>query len=365
MKLSINKNELQTALGVVAKGATTRSTLPILSGILLKAYEDTLTLEATNMELSVRCSLPALIEEEGSTVIPSKLITDVIKSLPDSAVHIETKEDTEEAKVLCDTSSFSIKTLNAEDFPGFPEVNGEDRITIPFATFSHMVRRVARIVSRDESRAILTGVLIEAGNNILRMVATDSYRLAVTDTDFEGIVDFNAVIAGSFLSELASLPEGNETIDLALAENQIIATYGNTTFVNRRIEGNFPRYNQLIPDTHETRAVYDTKQLMEAVKRTSVLSNKTAPVKFDLNGASQTTQISTASKDIGAASETIVSSMEGGDAVIAFNFGYVIDGLSSVETDKVYLELQGSQRPGIFKSEETERFLYLIMPVRL
>lgn len=364
MKFSINRSELQSAIGVVAKGAATRSTLPILSGILFRAYGNELTLEATNLDLSIRCTIPAFIETEGETVIPSKLIGDVVKSLPEAAVFIETDDDS--ATVLCDTASFSLKTLDAHDFPAFPEVAKEASIAVPFHTFSHMVKRVARVVSRDESRAILTGVLIEAQNGMLRMVATDSYRLAVTDTDFAGGgEDFRAVIAGTFLSDLASLPETEETIDLALSENQIVATYNGTTFVNRRIEGNYPRYEKLIPDSYQTRAQFNTKQLTEAVKRVSILSNRTAPVKFDLNGASNTTQISTASQDVGAARETLGCEVEGEDTEIAFNFSYVLDGLASIETDAVYLELQGSMRPGIFKSEEQERYLYLIMPVRL
>ena len=364
MKFSINQMELQSALNVVSKGAATRSTLPILSGILLKAYEDSLTLEATDLDLSIRCTIPAMVEEEGETVIPSRLLSDVVKSLPDEAIHIETSD--ESATILCDTSSFSLKTLDAQDFPGFPEVKASSSIAIPFQTFSNMVKRVARVVSRDESRAILTGVLVEAAQGTLKMVATDSYRLAITDSDFEGAPDgFTAVIAGSFLMDLASLPSEGDHIDISLAENQIIVKYQNITFVNRKIEGNYPNYQQLLPDSYATRAQFNTKQLAEAVKRTSLLSNRTSPVKFDLNNASQTTQLSTASQDIGAATETIGSQIEGEDTQIAFNFAYVIDGLSSVETENVYLELQGSMKPGIFKSDAEERFMYLIMPVRL
>jgi DNA polymerase-3 subunit beta len=364
VKFSINQSELQSALNIVAKGAATRSTLPILSGILIRAYEDTLTLEATNLDLSIRCSVPAMIEEEGETVIPSRLLVDVVKSLPDMAIHIETTDDA--ATILCETSSFSLKTLSAQDFPGFPEVHADSSLSIPFDTFCHMVKRVAKVVSRDESRAILTGVLVEAVEGTLKMVATDSYRLAVTDTDFEGPLEgFSAVIAGMFLMDLASLPVEDDKIELALAENQIMVKYGKTTFVNRRIEGNYPNYKQLIPDGYVTRAAYSTKQLFDAVKRTSLLSNKTAPVKFDLNAASQTTQLSTASQDIGAASETIASQIEGEDVEIAFNFAYVLDGLASVETDTVFIELQSSMKPGIFKSDDAERFMYLIMPVRL
>ncbi len=364
MKFSINQSELQGALGVVAKGAATRSTLPILSGILLKAYDDSLTLESTNLDLSIQCSVAALIEEEGEAVIPSKLLNEVVKSLPDAAVHFSFSEDS--VDIICDTASFSLKTLPAQDFPGFPSIQKELSVNIPFVTFSHMVKRVAHVVSKDESRAILTGVLIDVSHDTLKMVATDSYRLAVTETNFEySGEDFNAVIAGSFLMDVASLTDLDDTLEISTANNQIIIKYQNMTFVNRKIEGNYPHYNQLIPDSYEVRACYDTKQLIAAVKRTSLLSNKTSPVKFDLNKESQTTQISTASQDVGTACETIKSDMEGSDAEIAFNFSYTLDGLSSVETDQVYLEMQSSMKPGIFKSDAQERYLYLIMPVRL
>lgn len=289
---------------------------------------------------------------------------DVVKSLPNVAIHIETGEDA--ATILCDTASFSLKTLSPEEWPGFPTVHADTSLTVPFETFSHMVRRVAKVVSRDESRAILTGVMMEAADGTLKMVATDSYRLAITETEFEGPIEgFKAVISGSFLMDLASLPVEDDHIEIGLSENQIMVKYGSTSFINRRIEGNYPNYNQLLPASFETRAEYATKPLIDAVKRTSLLSNKTAPVKFDLNNGSQTTQISTASQDIGAASETIASKIEGEDVEIAFNFAYVLDGLSSVENGTVSLELQGSMKPGIFKADAQERFLYLIMPVRM
>lgn len=364
MKFNINKEDFQSTLEIVAKGAAVRSTLPILSGIHCITEGDMLTLEATNLDLSIKRSIPAFIEEEGEAVIPSKLLTDVVKSLPEAAVHVETT--TETASIMCESSSFSLKTLDPQDFPGFPEVEQTLAISIPFSTFSHMVKRVARVVSRDESRAILTGVLLEVHDGMLRMVATDSYRLAVTDIDFTTpSEDFTAVISGSFMSDLAGLSDTGESLTLALAENQIVVTYDGTTFINRRIEGNYPRYSQLIPETYETCAIFDTKMLIEAVKRTSLLSNKTAPVRFDVNKASQTVQISTASQDVGEAHETLGAKIQGEDEEIAFNFGYVIDGLSSIETESVQLELQGSMKPGILRATEQENFLYLIMPVRL
>ena len=359
MKFSINQSELQNALSVVLKGIATRSTLPILSGIYLDAHDDTLTLQATDLELSIQYSVSALIEETGKAVVPGKLFSDIVKNLPDAAVHVEAEDDS--AVITCDTASFSIKTLDAEDFPGFPHVDVQQEIAIPFAQFASMVKRVARTVSKDESRAILTGVLITLEDSMLKMVATDSYRLAITETQLEDSAaeEFQAVISGSFLQEIASLPRSDENLKLALAENQIVVTYHDTVFINRRLEGNFPNYRQLLPDSYVTRVSMDVGHLIAGVKRTSLLGQTSSPVRFDINIASQTAQ------HVGSAQETLSCEGEGEDVEIAFNYAYVLDGLSSVNTDNVYLEVQSSLKPGIFKSAEGENFLYLVMPVRI
>lgn len=365
MKLSINKTELQNALSVVLKGASSRSTLPILSGVLLEASGDTLTLQTTDLELSIQYTVAALIEEEGRAVVPAKLLSDIVKNLSDAAVHLIADE--ESADLACDGASFSIKALNPDDFPGFPHVDVTQRIEVPFSRFSSMVRRVARVVSRDESRAILMGVLVTLEAGTLRMVATDSYRLAVTEAEVPDSAadDFEAVITGSFLQEIAALPKSDEPVSLALAENQIVVTYRDTVFVNRRIEGNFPNYKQLLPDSHTLRATIDVDRLVAAVKRVSLLGQTAAPVRFDVNVASQTIQLSSAAQDVGSAQETIPCSCEGEDVEIALNSSYVTEGLSAVETDKVNMDIISSMRPGTFTADGDEKYLYLVMPVRI
>lgn len=365
MKFSINQSELQNALAVVLKGIATRSTLPILSGIYLDAHDDTLTLQATDLELSIQYSVSALIEETGKAVVPGKLFSEIVKNLPDAAVHVEAEDDS--AVITCDTASFSIKTLDAEDFPGFPHVDVQQEIAIPFSQFASMVKRVARVVSKDESRAILTGVLITLEEGMLKMVATDSYRLAITETRLQeaDAEEFQAVISGSFLQEISSMQRTDDDLKLALAENQIVVTYHDTVFINRRLEGNFPNYRQLLPDSYVTRVSMDVGHLVAGVKRTSLLGQTSSPVRFDINIASQTAQLSAVAQDVGSAQETLSCSGEGEDVEIAFNYAYVLDGLSSVNTDNVYLEVQSSLKPGIFKADEPENFLYLVMPVRI
>lgn len=365
MRFSINKSELQNAISVVGKGVSTRSTLPVLSGILIDARGDRIVMQATDLELSIQYSAAALVEEEGRAVVPGKLFSEIVKSLSDAAVHVEGTE--EQVLITCDTSSFSIKSLNPDDFPGFPEVAVQQRIEVPFSTFTSMVKRVSRVVSKDESRAILTGVLITLEESRLRMVATDSYRLAVTEAPLEGAEaeDFQAVISGSFLTEIASLPKTESPVSIALAENQILVTCDDTLFINRRIEGKFPNYKQLIPESYDTRAELDVSHLAASVKRASLLGSSTSPVRLNLNAASQTMQITAASQDVGSAQETVACTVEGQDVEIAFNHAYVLEGLSAIAGDTVTLELKSPMKPGIFRAAPPENYLYLVMPVRI
>lgn len=366
MRFSINQSELQNALTIVAKGISARSTLPILSGILIEAKADAITLQATDLELSIQYSAAALVEEPGKIVVPGKLFTDIVKSLTDAAVHVEGTD--EQAIITCDTSSFSIKVMSAEDFPGFPQVSIEERIEIPHPQFSSMVKRVARVVSKDESRAILTGVLITCAEGQLRMVATDSYRLAIVDAALpksDGDADFEAVISGTFLTDIASLPKTESPVTLALAENQIVVTCDNTVFINRRIEGTYPNYKQLLPDAHSTRAVIETDRLAASVRRAALLGSASSPVRIDLNADTGTAHVSAMSQDVGSAQETIKCEVEGEPIEIAFNYMYVLDGLSSMGSDTVALEVQSPMKPGIFRATEGDDFLYLVMPVRI
>ena len=210
------KRKREGSLAIVIKGVSTRSTLPVLSGILLEATGDSLVLQATDLELSIQYSTAALVEEEGKAVVPGKLFSDIVKNLPDAAVHVEADE--ENALITCDSSSFSIKALNYEDFPGFPHVEASQRIEVPFTKFAAMVKKVARAVSKDESRAILTGALVTLEENHFKMVATDSYRLALAEVELSDSAadEFEAVISGSFLQDIASLPKTESNVQIAL-----------------------------------------------------------------------------------------------------------------------------------------------------
>ena len=199
------------------------------------------------------------------------------------------------------------------------------------------------------------------------MVATDSYRLAVSETELDNPCpeEFEAVIAGSFLQDIASLPQSSDPITLALNDNQIVVTYRDTTFINRRIEGTFPNYKQLIAEGHTTRATLSTHALTDAVRRVSLLSNKVSPVQVRVDADSGVVTLLTNSQDIGNAQENLICEVDGESVDIAFNFSFMLDGLNSIDTDAVHLDLFGPMKPGILRAAEGENFLYLIMPVRV
>lgn len=363
MKFSINQSELLNALTVVQKGISQRSTLPILAGVYVETRGDEVSFQTTDLEMSVQYTAAALVEVAGAAVLPGKLFIDIVKNLPDAAVHIEATDDG--AVISCESSSFSIRCLNAADFPGFPEILPEQQISVPFEAFSTMARKVCRVVSKDESRMILTGVLIAVEEGVLRLVATDSYRLAVTEHPLENAqADFSAVLAGGFVSDLAGLPKTGEDISFALAENQIIVSYADTVFVNRRIEGKYPNYKQLIPASYETRCLIGRSALSSAVKRASLLDSSGSQVKFSINAASQTVQLNT-TQEVGSTQEIVRAQVEGEDVEIGFNSFYVIEGLTAMESSEVSFELQGSLKPGILKGSGDENYLYLVMPVRI
>lgn len=365
MKLSIARSELLEALNIVSKGMSSRSTLPILSGVLLNAVEGFLSLQSTDLEVSVKHACPALIEDEGQTVVPGKLLGDIVRSLPEAAVTLETDGDV--VVVRCLQSSFTVRTLNPNDFPKFPEIAVEKSVSLPASVMSSMVKRVSKAVSRDETRAVLTGVLLVIEGAQLRMVATDSYRLAVAEAliDQPAAEDIEVVIPGRALEEAIRLASSTDKVVLGMSSNQIVFEFGETIFVTRRIEGSFPNYKQLIPKEAATSVIVATDELAAAVKRVSLLALHNTPLRVSVQSEDQTLSLSATTQDVGDASEDLMSKVDGQDVEIAFNHTFLTDGLASINTETVKLEILSPLKPGLLRSVGEEEFLYLLMPVRL
>jgi len=364
MKFSVARSELLDALSVVGKGMSARSTLPILSGVLVSASGGEIQLQATDLEVSVRRSCAALIEGDGQAVVPGKLLTEIVRSLPEAAVTLETEGET--AHIRCQHASFTVKTLNAKDFPKFPEVVVDKTVSLPSNVMASAVRRVSRSVSRDETRATLTGVLVLVDGPSLKMVATDSYRLAMSEVLLEdgGTESVDVVVPGKALDEVTRLASDNQPVTVGLSENQILFEFGQTTFVTRRIEGKFPDYKQIIPKDSSTTADISAEELSAAVKRVSLMALHNSPIKLSVNVADQTLSLSAATQDVGDASEDLMVKAEGNDVTIAFNHSFLMDGLSSADSETIRIEIKDAEKPGLIKSVEDQGFLYVLMPVR-
>ena len=364
MKVSINQTTLSETLSIVQKGVSPRTTLPILAGIFIETQGDQVVFQSTDLELSIKCAVPALVEEQGRAVIPGKILTDIVKSLPDAAVHMQI--DDSGAVIACDQSSFSVRCMDPVDFPLFPSLQEDQSVSLPFEDFARMAKKVFRMVSKDETRAILTGVLLEVVGATMKMVATDSYRLAVAEAACPVVEnDFSAVLAGSFIADLANLPRTGEDIRIGLADNQVIVSYGGTTFVNRRIEGNYPNYRQLLPASCTTICTVDRQALLAGVKRASLLGKSGSRVRFSVDSVTHTIQLSSTTQEVGSTQETVRCQVEGPDIEIGFNSYYVSEGLSAMDSSEVTFELQAPVKPGIFRGTGDENYLYLIMPVKM
>ena len=367
MKFRISKDDLLNAINTVSKGMSSRSTLPILSGILLETTDQgKLVFQTTDLEISIKHATSANIEEPGRCVIPGKLLADIVKSLPDASIEVSTQD--EQAHITCLDSSFTLSALNPADFPYFPQVNPSTTIVLPPAELADAVRCVGKAVSRDESRIILTGIFFAVKDGIVTLAATDSYRLAVAEIPVPNsdVNDFSAIIPGKTFDEVCRLALSSDSVSVGFSENQVLITFGETIFVSRKIEGTYPNYKQLIPDSCVTSVKIDVAAFNAALKRVAVIASANPAVKFEIDVENGQMGLSSISNDQDLAQETIDVEAEGESGTIAFNYHYIFGCLNALSKEKeITLELKSYSQAGIFKSYDKINYLYLVMPVRI
>jgi DNA polymerase-3 subunit beta len=367
VKLQASASELLTQLQTVARVASTRSAVQALSGVQVVAENGSVELRATDMEVGLRVPLQAEVQREGIAVLPARLTVDVVRALPADQVTLELRAAQQDVELLSGSAQFHIRTLRGEDFPPFPEATGDAVVTVPAAAFVATVNKVQRSASRDETRPILTGILVSAGESELRMVATDSYRLSVKETPLEAPLDgaFEANVPARALSELARIAQqaDADTLRATRQANQIVFEVGGMTLSSRLIEGQFPNYRQLLPDTYEHELRLDTKEVGDVVRRISLLAQKNAPLR--LRFAEGELTVSAQTPDVGEARETVPVPFAGEPFEIGFNPEFLRDGIESVEGEDLLLKLISPLRPGLIEAGDGSGFLYLIMPIRL
>lgn len=344
--------------------ASARATLPVLGGVRIVASKEGVEFAATDLEMFASVAGDFSVEEEGSVVVPGRLLGDILRSLPEGRVSIVGTGP--EVRIESGSAEFALSAFPVSDFPEMPQVSVEEVTRTPGAELAKALRQVVRAVGTDEARPVLTGVLWVAEDGLLRLVATDSYRLAIREVAIkEGPTEGRAVVPGRALAEfgrhLAGVGDGQAEIRLGESQAQFGA--GRTTLVTRLIEGEFPNYRQLIPEGYQSRLTVNRDALRETVERVGLIAQANTPIKLHLGSELKVTAVESG---VGEASEVVSEAdYSGEEMVIAFNPRFLGDGLEGAETERVVLEVADPAKPGLVKGEDREDYVYLVMPVRL
>jgi DNA polymerase III subunit beta len=363
LKITCSRDELIRQLAIVSRAASTRTAVQVLAGLLLRSEGGKLDLAATDMEISLRTSLEAEVATEGAVVVPGKLLVDLARLLSGEEVSIEHRQGEGVVEIVSGSAVYRIHTYNAEDFPRLPDPTGTAMIPIDAEALLETAAKVSRAASRDESRPVLTGILVRFEGESLVMAATDSYRLAVKETSMsEPGPELDAIVPARALVELSRVAQGAAELQLGLQENQVLFGSDGVLLTTRRIEGQFPNYRQLLPETFESEVTLPRDELLEVVRRVSVMAQRNAPLR--LRFAEGELTVSAQTQDVGEGRETMPAPFSGEPIDIGFNPEFLRDGIESVEGDELRLKLISPLRPAVLQGAG-EDFSYLIMPIRL
>ena len=281
LKITCARDELAQKVAVVTRAVSTRASVQILAGVLLRAEAGRLTLAATDMDLSLRSSLDAEVEADGDVVVPGRLLVDLTRLLPEDDVVLEHRADEGVVQITCGPASYRLHTYNAEDFPRLPPTDAAGMFAVSGGAVLETVARVGRAASRDESRPVLTGILVRFEDGKLVMTATDSYRLAVKETPISADVPpLEAIVPARALAELARIAHADDDLSLGVHENQVVFGTGDAWLTTRRIDGQFPDYRQLLPESFESDVRIRRAELLDVVRRTAVMAQRNAPLRL-------------------------------------------------------------------------------------
>jgi DNA polymerase-3 subunit beta len=363
LRITVPKDELVSALGVVSRAVSTRTSVQILSGILVEAQGSELRLAATDMELSLRATASAQIEGDGAIVLPGKTFADIARLLPAGEVSIEHKPAESVVHVTAGSASYTLHTYNPEDFPRLQELETVQTFAVDRESLLETIHRVARAASRDESRPVLTGILVSFTGGKLVMAATDSYRLAVKETELDDTVpELEAIVPSRALQELARIAGSGDNVEVGVHENQVVFATDGVWMTTRRIDGQFPNYRQLLPEQFEHELTLPRLELLEVVRRASVMIQRATPLQ--LRFAEGELTVIARTQDVGESQESMPVAFSGETLEIGFNADFLRDGLESMDGDDVRLKLISPLRPAVIQGEGDD-FTYLVMPIRL
>jgi DNA polymerase III subunit beta len=363
IKITCSRDELSQKLALVARAVSSRASVQILAGVLLRAGGGRLHIAATDMELSLRSSLDAQVDGDGAVVVPGRLLVDLVRLLPAQEVAIEHRSDEGVVHVTSGSSSASLHTYAAEDFPRLPDLDTVGTFTINRDSLLGTIARVSRSASRDESRPVLTGILVRFEGNRLVMAATDSYRLSVKETSLDAeLPELEAIIPARALAELGRVAQGSDSLEIGVHENQVAFVAGDVWLTSRRIDGQFPNYKQLLPETFEHEVTLPRNEVLDIVRRVGVVVQRTSPIQLRFREGELTVFART--QDVGEAKESLPVQFSGEPMEIGFNAEFLREGIESIAADELRLKLISPLRPAVIDGG-TDDPTYLIMPIRL
>jgi len=374
MRAVCNTETFSRKLQLVSRGVSARSTIQLLGGILLEAEGEALKLSATDMEISIQTSSPAEVEGEGRVVIPARIFNDIVRSLPGGQFTLEHDGSEGTVRLAAGENEYRIRTYAADDYPQLPALPEEGTFRMPGESLVETVEKVSRSYSRDETRPVLTGILISFEDARVRMVTTDSYRLSIKETElattpFEGSRE--AIIPARAMQEVSRIFSGSdeEDVEVSLSENQALFRIGDVVFGTRLIDGNFPEYRRLLPSGFEREIAVSREDLISTLRRVNLFAaRQTPPVPVSLSFSEGSVEVIVRNGEVGDAHERLPASSED-EFLISFNPSYLLDGVSAIDSDEVVFKLNEALKPGLIVPQSNEDegepdFLYLIMPMR-
>ncbi|HSM72218.1 MAG TPA: DNA polymerase III subunit beta [Anaerolineales bacterium] len=384
MKVTVLQENLARGLGIVSRAVSPRSTLPVLANVLVASDEGRLRLSATNLEMGITCWIPARIEEEGSTTVPSRTFNDLVGTLPSDQVSLKLDVSTQTLNVRGGTSTNDIKCIDAQEFPPLPVPELDDAIQINSGDFREMIHQVAFAASSDEARPVLMGVLIQVDEDKLTMAAADGFRLSVRNAVLSATVPapVSAIVPAQALRELARVTssslsagatDGEEPIYMVLPKGrgQVIFRVKDVEVVSQLIDGTFPDFNQIIPRSYKARTLVSTSSLLKACKQAEIFAREGSNVaRFNIKSAQGEMQpseveISATSEETGKNETIVEATVDGSGVLIAFNVKFLREALEVIRTPNVALETSAANAPGVVRPVGEDDFLHVIMPMHL
>jgi DNA polymerase-3 subunit beta len=373
MRAVCNTDLFGRKLALVSRGVSARSTIQLLGGILLEAEDGSVRLSATDMELSIQTTSPAEVEEGGRVVIPARIFNDVVRSLPGGELSLAHDRSEGVVRLSARENEYRIRAYAAEDFPQLPKFDEAAAFKMSGEALVETVEKVSRSYSRDETRPVLTGILISFEESRVRMVTTDSYRLSIKETELATTFDGSreAIIPARAMQEVSRIFSSSEEeqVEVVLSQNQALFKIGDVLFGTRLIEGNFPEYKRLLPNAFEREISVRREDLLDTLRRVNLFTQRqTPPVPVTMDFSEGAVEVTVRNGEVGEARERLPATSDD-DFHISFNPSYLLDGVSALDSENVLFKLNESLKPGLIvpgtgEDGEEPDFLYLIMPMR-